>query len=414
MNGLAQLAALHGYEVSGSDRAFDPQLEPFRSLIHLGIQIFEQDGSGINKGTTQVVYSTAIEDDNPDLLKAGKRGIPLLHRTQFLKQLMGDAELIAVAGTAGKTTTTGILGWIFDQLGEDPNVYIGASVLNWKTPQSPGNVRKGASNLWIIEADESDRSFLNFQPTHSIITNISEDHYSLDELRNMFARFRGQTTGTVVEGTTMQPNAKQGGIFEFGDMEFAVPMLGHHNLENALCAIRLCAALGMDLTRVRNALATFRGIERRLEIAGQPNGITIIDDYAHNPAKISAALAAAAEYSHGQVHAYWRPHGFKPLEQGMDLLVDSFTRHWKANGGSIFILPVYYAGGSVERNVSADDLVERLNSTGISATLVSGYPVLKEKLEQCAQPGDVVLGMGARDPELPLFAKRLASEWKTE
>ena len=137
MNGLAQLAAQSDYQVSGSDRAYVPDQTPFAELKNLDIEIFQQDGSGIVPATTKVVYSTAIESDNPDIQKARQLNIPLLHRAEFLKELIGDDELITVAGTAGKTTTTGLLGWIFECLGKDPSVYNGAAVLNWKAPGNP-------------------------------------------------------------------------------------------------------------------------------------------------------------------------------------------------------------------------------------------------------------------------------------
>jgi len=141
MNGLAQLAALSGDPVSGSDRGYDPEAEVFQALENLGIRIFPQDGSGISETTNQVVYSSAIESGNPDLRQAEALGIPLLHRAEFLKQLIGGDDLIAVAGTAGKTTTTGLLGWIFQCLEKDPSVYNGAAVLNWKEhhPTNPSS-----------------------------------------------------------------------------------------------------------------------------------------------------------------------------------------------------------------------------------------------------------------------------------
>ena len=239
MNGLAQLAAQSGYAVTGSDRAYNPDAELFQGLEKLGIQVFSQDGSGIGENTTYVVFSTAIESDNPDIERSNVLKIPLLHRAEFLKELIGNDELIAVAGTAGKTTTTGLLGWIFQCLGKDPSVYNGAAVLNWKKFPTLGNVRKGSSNLWIIEADESDKSFLNFHPTHSIITNISKDHYELDELHTMFDQFEKQTSGVTVHGQTAETQA----------MELSIPMLGKHNLENARCAAQLCIQLGMDQRR---------------------------------------------------------------------------------------------------------------------------------------------------------------------
>ena len=409
MNGLAQLAALSGYRVSGSDRSYDPSALLFQCLEGLGIKIHPQDGNGISQQTNLVVYSTAIEPDNPDILKAKALNIPLLHRSGFLKELVGDAELIAVAGTAGKTTTTGLLGWIFECMGKDPSVYNGAAVLNWRTGNTLGNIRKGSSNLWIIEADESDKSFLNFNPTHSIITNISKDHYGLDELHAMFNQFESQTTGTTIRGQSsdlsVYLNPRTDPYVE------AVPLLGKHNLENARCAARLCAELGMDMDRVLAAVHSFRGIERRLEIAGAANGVTVIDDYAHNPAKIAAALSAVAE-KFGTVHAYWRPHGFTPLHQNLAELADVFVGDWEQHGGSVSILPVYYAGGTVARRSTSSDLAGILESAGIENALVPDYPSLQRKLEKLCQPGDAILGMGARDPELPRFAQRLVAEWK--
>lgn len=401
MNGLAQLAAQSGCTVSGSDRAYHPASRPFDVLEKLGIRITAQDGSGISKQTDKVVYSTAIEPDNPDLIAAREHGIPLFHRAAFLKELVGDGELIAVAGTAGKTTTTGLLGWIFEYLGKDPSVYNGAAVLNWKSDTRLGNVRKGAGNLWIIEADESDRSFLTFHPAHSIITNISKDHYELEELRSMFSQFERQTAGITLRGEHHAAS----------DLDIRTSMIGRHNLENARCAALLCRELGLDMEQVRHAIQQFNGIERRLEIAGHVGGITVIDDYAHNPAKISAALAAVSDTC-THVHAFWRPHGFTPLHQAMDELVDAFSTHWETKGGTLFILPVFYAGGTVERKATSEDLVERLNSAGVPASYVPDYASLKQALETKAVAGDAILGMGARDPELPLFAKRLVTEWK--
>ncbi len=400
MNGLAQLAAQSDYSVTGSDRAYDSNSALFQALEKMDIRIFSQDGSGIDEQTHQVVYSTAIESDNPDLIKAKGLNIPLLHRAEFLKELIGKDELIAVAGTAGKTTTTGLLGWIFESLGKDPSVYNGASVVNWQKPHQPGNIRKGSSNLWIIEADESDKSFLNFHPAHSIITNISKDHYELDELHAMFNQFEEQTSGATIRGPVTD------------DFNLQVPMLGKHNQENARCAAKLCVKLGFNLEQVTDAVSRFKGIERRLEIAGKTEDVTVIDDYAHNPAKIAAALSAVAE-AYGTVHAYWRPHGFAPLFQGMEGLVETFSKHWKQYGGSIFILPVYYAGGTVDKKTNSSNLVNHLVSAGVPARLVQDYTTLKHELEERAQSGDAILGMGARDPDLPQFAKRLVAEWKT-
>lgn len=397
MNGLAQLAATYGLTVTGSDRAYNPEAELFQCLKNLGISIFPQDGTGISEKTDAVVFSTAIEPDNPDIQKSRRLNIPTLHRSEFLKELVGKNELIAVAGTAGKTTTTGMLGWIFQCLGNDPSVYNGAAVLNWKKFPTPGNVRRGTSNLWIIEADESDKSFLHFNPSHSIITNISRDHYELDELHTMFNQFEAQTSGITIRGSGKR---------------IPVSTLGKHDEENAACALDLCLALGLDEAEVLKAISTFKGIERRLEITGTVNGITIIDDYAHNPAKISSALSSLTE-TFGTVHAFWRPHGYGPLAQGLEEYAAAFSNHGATSGGSIFILPVFYAGGTVTRSVEAEDLVERINCAGIPAQVVPDYSALKRELEAIAETGNAILGMGARDPQLPLFSRQLVNEWKT-
>jgi UDP-N-acetylmuramate--alanine ligase len=405
MNGLAQLAALSNYAVSGSDRGYDPEMDPFKTLERLGIDIQPQDGSSITSTVDRVVYSSAIEADNPDLVRARGLKIPKLHRADFLNELIGDDQLIAVAGTAGKTTTTGLLGWIFESLGKDPSVYNGAGVVNWRRTTAPGNVRKGNSKLWIIEADESDRSLLKFHPTHAIITNISRDHFELDELHALFNQFENQTSEITVRGSSF--SAVEFLQSQINQRDF--PMIGKHNLENAGCAARLCHELGMDMELVMDAISRFKGIERRLELIGNPDGITIIDDYAHNPAKIEAALAALPQHI-SDVHAYWRPHGFSPLYQCQDDLIQVFKR---AQLKSLFILPVYYAGGTVERKTDSEEFVGRLNSCGIEAKLVPDYAMLERELKQCACTGDLILGMGARDPELPQFTKRLAAEWKT-
>lgn len=215
----------------------------------------------------------------------------------------------------------------------------------------------------------------------------------------------------VIEGDKFTPCSNHPNSFVYHEVEFTVPVLGRHNLENALCAVRLCSALGLNLELVREALAGFKGIERRLEVAGKAEGITVIDDYAHNAAKISAAVEAASEVGIC-VHAYWRPHGFTPLFQGMDDLVGAFSKHFNSGKGTVFILPVFYAGGTVDRKATSEDLVERLNSAGASAAYVPDYATLKLELEKRACTGDAILGMGARDPELPRFAQKLVAEWK--
>jgi UDP-N-acetylmuramate--alanine ligase len=445
MNGIAQLAAHAGYQVSGSDRATG--LPVFQCLENLGIGIFPQDGSGITKDTDFVVFSTAIESDNPDIQKAKALNTPLLHRADMLAKLCEGKEVIAVAGTAGKSTVTGLLGWIFQCLEKDPTVYCGAPVLNWKQTDSLvgqaspypeslcpsrdqdstrsrirdsneereaslsrsndqrewqpcptlGNVRYG-SGPWIIEADESDKSFLKFHPQHAIITNIAEDHFALDELYKLFSQFECQVSGVVIKHpSTFQP--------------FNLPpsLLGKHNVENVNNALTLCKALGLDMQTCIEAVGSFKGIERRLE----RHGPKVIDDFAHSPVKIAAALeAVSGEFP--EFCAVWRPHGYTPLFQGLENFVDVFSNAWKKGGTrppgafkKLFILPVYFAGGTVSIKVTAEQFVEKLQAAGVPAEFISDFQCLEKRLLEEGLP---VLIMGARDPELPLFARRLAEK----
>jgi UDP-N-acetylmuramate--alanine ligase len=418
MNGIAQLAAHAGYQVSGSDRATG--LPIFQCLEKLGIHIVPQDGSGITTDTDFVVYSTAIEPSNPDIQQSNLLGIPLLHRADMLAKLCEGKEVIAVAGTAGKSTVTGLLGWIFQCLEKDPTVYCGAVMNN-----VGASVRYG-TGPWIIEADESDKSFLKFHPKHAIITNIAEDHFSLDELRKLFAQFECQVSGVVVKNS--EP------------FNCPTPLLGKHNVENINNALTLCKALGLDMQKCIEAVGTFKGIERRLE----RHGPKVIDDFAHSPIKIAAALEAmSGEFP--AFSAYWRPHGYTPLLQGLDGFIEVFCRFFQSlprrerDGASLaslrsnawktpredtrptancrpgdptgrleklFILPVYFAGGTVSIKVTSEQFVEKLNATGVPAEFVESFQCLEKRLLEEGLP---VLGMGARDPELPLFARRLAS-----
>ena len=417
MNGVAQLAAHAGYRVTGSDRATG--LEIFQTLENQGITIVPQDGSGITETTDFVVYSTAIEQDNPDLVEANRLGILPLHRAEMLARLCEGKQVIAVAGTAGKSTVTGLLGHIFQCLGKDPTVYCGAGINNFGS-----SVRVGCSDLWIIEADESDKSFLNFLPDHAIITNIAEDHFELSELQNLFAQFKSQVTGTVVE----QPET----------FDCPSPLIGKHNVENVNNALTLCKALGLDMEKCIAAVSSFKGIERRLERVGD----RVIDDFAHSPVKIAAALdAASGEFE--TFNAVWRPHGFTPLFQGLDGFIEVFSKAWKCRGGvptafergedtastKLFILPVYYAGGTVEKKITSEQFVEKLQAAGVPAEFMPDYNTLEKRLiEESRKSGGTsaspsagigddappkekfgVLIMGARDPELPKFARRLAS-----
>jgi UDP-N-acetylmuramate--alanine ligase len=416
MSSLAQALAAEGWRVSGSDRYADGgrDLEVIRKLRAAGVAIVPQDGQGVAADTAAVVVSTAIESDNPDLAAAQRLGVPVRHRAEMLAELLEGKRSIAITGTCGKTTVTGLVGWVLTALGLDPTVVNGGAVVNWATDRAVGNFRAGRSGWWVIEADESDRSLLRFRPEWAVITNASADHFGLPETLALFESFRAQVRRGVVSGLDAAGAAPagvrlgaDGGRFTYAGREFHVPLLGAHNVENAWHALRLCEALGLDLARAGAALARFGGIQRRLERVGEAGGVIVVDDYAHNPAKIAAALAAVKPY-YRRVVAVWRPHGFGPLRQMLDDLVAVFAEA-AAQGVVVHLLPVYYAGGTANRAVDTDQLVERLRARGAAARLAASYEELGARIGAEAREGDVVLSMGARDPDLPLFARALVA-----
>lgn len=416
MNPLAQAILAAGWQVSGSDRFHDKAdgqpIEVLAKLQKAGVRLFPQDGSGVTSATRAVVVSTAIEADNPDLAAAHARNLPILHRSEMLAELARDRECIAITGTCGKTTVTGMVGWLLEQLGADPTVVNGGIVLNWMNENRIGNVRVGKKGPWVIEADESDRSLLRFHPDWAVITNISADHFSLEESRQLFHIFEGQVKKGVVGGDDtgvppdFSPRISSASVgFTFSGHDFEVPLPGTHNAANALQAVMLMERMGYPLEKVGAALKTFRGIHRRLEVAGRGR-VTVIDDYAHNPAKITAAWTTVVPY-HRRVIGVWRPHGFGPLAQMREELEKMLACVCRAED-RLFVLPVFYAGGTANRQVDSDMFVESLKAKGIVAEWVRDYPTLEARLVELAQPGDVILSMGARDPELPRFAHRIA------
>ena len=417
MNAVAQALRGGGHAVSGSDRYADQgqDLAVIRKLKRAGIAFTPQDGSGVSAATTAVVVSTAIESDNPDLAAAARHGVPVRHRSEMLAELAAGRETVAITGTSGKTTVTGMVGWILEQLGADPTVVNGGALVNWADDERVGNVRLGKSRVFVLEADESDRSCLRYNPDWAILTNQSADHFAMDETRALFAAFRAKVRRGSVAGwdedmpwQVLEPELSAAGSrFEWRGVEFRLPLLGRHNAENALQAALLCERMGYAPAAIARALTGFRGIQRRLEHVGVARGVTVIDEYAHNPAKIAAAWQAVAPY-YRRVLGLWRPHGFKPLAQMFDDMVAMFGRTCRPQD-RLWLLPVYYAGGTVQRQADSDRLVVALQTAGVPAQWVPDYDALMAGLLGEAREGDVALCMGARDPAIPDFARQFVA-----
>lgn len=386
MSALAVTLANLGDEVTGADRTLGTKT--IRELESLGIQCYPDDGTGVDGTVDEVIVSTAIEETNPGLEAAKAFGIPVTHRAQALARALGGRKLVAVAGTCGKSTVTAMLGHILAACGFDPLCVNGARVVDWH-----GAMRFGRGEYAVAEVDESDKSLVAFHPYAAIITNASADHYSKDEMDRVFDAFIADVKGPVIDGRLPDSSG-------LALPECAMP--GEHNRANALLALRMALALGCDEDAARRALAAFGGVERRMQRYGE----NVYDDYAHNPEKLRAMWKALSSLNPGRgVCAVWRPHGYGPLRKMMPDLVDMFNEVVR-ECDKLLLLPVYDAGGTADRTINSRDL---------AASLKAGLALCVDSLDAAYEWMNARRGnfaafavCGARDPELPSLAARLA------
>ena len=441
---LALILRGKGYHVEGSDRALDQgrTADKFEFLRASGITLHAQDGSGVTRADMIVVISAAVEESVPDVRAARKIGAELVTRAELLAQLFNAAQSsIGVAGTSGKSTTTGMTGWILRKAGRNPTIMNGAVMKNFITPDTPfASAVVGDSNLFVSEVDESDGSIALYRPHMAVLNNLSLDHKSLDELRMLFGDFTAKAkiavlnldneetaalaakrSGAAATYSLTNPKADylgtnfraaQDGIaFTVKErdsgaaVDLYLPMPGRHNAANALAAISAARRLGIGLADTAAALGTFAGIRRRLELVGAAKGVTVIDDFAHNPDKIAATLSTLHDFP-GRLLVMFQPHGFGPLGLMKDAFIDGFARH--LNAGDILIMPdPVYFGGTTNRNVTSADIVEGVKMRGWVAFSIPERAQCGDKLIELAKASDRIVVMGARDDTLSQFARDL-------
>ena len=379
MSALATAMVRLGDEVTGADRNLGTPNIAF--LESIGIKCFPDDGSGVDPSTDEVVVSTAIEDDNPGLVRAKALGIPVTHRAKALSRALSSHRLVAVVGTCGKSTVTAMLGHVLAECGLDPFCVNGANVPGWE-----GAVRFGRGEYAVAEVDESDKSLVAFSPYAAVVTNASADHYSKEEMDEVFDAFVKGCEGPVVDGRSV-----------YGEAD--VSALGRHNRNNAFLALEMAKALGCDEERARAALMTFRGVERRL----QRHGENVFDDYAHNPEKLRAMWTTLAERYEGGICVVWRPHGYAPLRKMMDALAEMFNATIRPQD-RLLLLPVYDAGGTTDRSVNSDSLAAKVPRSELVSDLDAAYSWI------VAHKGDFAAfaTCGARDPDLPALARSVS------
>jgi len=444
-SGMLPLAAIlraGGARVAGSDRSLDAgRLAPkFDYLRSLGITLAPQDGSGLAVGMI-LVTSAAVEETIPDVVRANELELPRLTRPQLLAKLLNAAQKsIAVGGTSGKSTVTGMVGWILHALHRQPTVMNGAVMKNFVSPSAPfASALVGDPELFVSEVDESDGSIALYRPTVAVLGNISLDHKEMDELRLLFSGFLAAAGKAVVNlddpetrlladslpaekrisfgfdspgaaligrGLELLPNgvrftAELNG--EKQEVELAVP--GRHNAMNALAALGAVHALGIPLGDAATALARFAGLKRRLETVGTAGGVTVIDDFAHNPDKIAATLATLTAQP-GRLLIMFQPHGYGPLAKMGEELAATFATGMR-DGDRLYLPDPVYQGGTVDRSRGSDWLAEAILSAGGHAEHIPERAAIRERLLSNALPGDRIAILGARDDSLSEFAIEL-------
>ena len=441
---LALIVRQRGHDVAGSDRALDQGrlADKFAALRARGIALFPQDGSGVGGPDSVFVTSTAVEDTIPDVRAARRNGARMMTRAELLARLFNAApRSVGIAGTSGKSTTTGMTGWILDRAGLRPTVMNGAVMRNFVTPEMPfASALVGDGGLFVAEVDESDGSIALYDPHVAVLNNISLDHKSMDELRRLFRAFVAKAEVAVLnldDAETARlaaelPKAQRltyslhdpaadllGGdirpapdgigftVREAGGSPVSVRLRvpGRHNVANALAAMAAAKACGIAPARSAAILPDFRGIRRRLETVGSAGGVTVIDDFAHNPDKIAATLSALHDFP-GRLLILFQPHGFGPLRLMRDGFVEAFAANLNPDDVLVMPDPVYF-GGTVERTVTSDDIVKDVAARGRLARFFPERPACGDHLLGLTRPGDRLVVMGARDDTLSAFAADL-------
>ncbi|MDN2580593.1 UDP-N-acetylmuramate--L-alanine ligase [Aquibium sp. ELW1220] len=430
MSGIAEALHSLGYRVQGSDQSDGANVQRLRDK---GIAVFVGHAAENLGDSEVVVVSTAIRKTNPELLAARERLLPIVRRAEMLAELMRFRQAVAIGGTHGKTTTTSMVAALLDAGGLDPTVINGGIINAYGT-----NARMGAGDWMVVEADESDGTFLKLPAEIAVVTNIDPehlDHYgSFDKVREAFRQFvenvpfygfgvmcidhpevqalvsRIEDRRVVTYGGNPQAavrfrnietdasgcrfdvtirDRKTGAVAEIEGLR--LPMPGHHNVSNATAAIAVAHELGISADAIRKGLLGFSGVKRRFTPTGEWNGVRVFDDYGHHPVEIKAVLRAARESAPGRVIAIAQPHRFTRLRD----LFDDFSSCFN-EADTVMIAPVYTAGEEPIEGITSEALVSRIRSGGHrDARFIAGPEAIAPAIRDMAKAGDFVVFLGA-------------------
>lgn len=441
---LAMIIKGQGHAVSGSDRSYDQgrSLEKFSWIESQGIKLSPQDGSGLSTDMILVV-STAIEPSIPDVRRAQELGIQIIKRADLLARLFNEAKMrIGVAGTSGKSTTTGMVAYALHRLGKNPTMMNGAVVKNFTNELNPfATYLKGDADLFVSEIDESDGSIALYNPRIAVINNIALDHKPLDELIPLFVTYAKKAEHVIIPYESpyidhVKAEIDPRKILSFGlhhsadihatkinfghdeisaeivsgieQASLSLKTIGEHNVMNALAALAVLKSSGVPFIESCEALNGFSGIKRRMEFVGRSEqDIVVIDDFAHNPDKIAASLKAL-KHQQGRLLVLFQMHGFGPLRLMRFELAHAFAEFLEAD--DILCMPeVLYLGGTVDRSYTAKDFIDELKPAHKNAYWFETRDEAVAALIGQAKPHDRLIVMGARDDTLSDVAKFILS-----
>src|SRR5690554_3743930 len=434
MSAIAQYLNGIGKQVSGSDRMFgqSTKQEIEQQFENLGISCFEQNASGITADTDVVIISTAIEESNIEYQKALSLSIPIVKRSEILAAISNNTKSIAIGGTSGKSTTTAMVFHILEHGGKAPSLITGAGLASLQKHNIPGNAWVGKGEWLVIEADESDGSIVSYQPEIGVVLNIDRDHKEFSELEELFATFKSHTKSHFIVnqncmraaqlsadtkndfGTDTQCGIHGAGFSQTGcsisftvnDIPCTIPVIGKHNMENALAALAIAVKTDIPLANAIEALQTFEGIYRRAQLIGKTDtNISVIDDFAHNPAEVSAIIQACQSIGK-RVIAWFQPHGFGPLKFMHEELAEQVA-HTLRPHDVFYISAVYYAGGTVAKDIHPSVVSDAISQHNKQAHCIESKDEFRAKIHSLVQDDDVIIIMGARDPELQAFAQTI-------
>lgn len=434
VSALASFMADQGHEVYGSDRSFDlDQHHPaYAPLTAKGVKIVPQDGSGIQPGLDLVVFSTAVEKDLPEPRRCAELGLKTQTRPEFLAGLVSSHETFAVAGTSGKSTTSGILAYLLRELGKDPSFVGGGRVSQFKDKGNLGNAVAGKSRLLVVEACESDGSIVTYKPAITLLLNLDFDHHSVEKTAEMFRILCANTSRRVIvnaddahlrdlnlpgaatfgveracdyraEAIDLKPLSSE---FTLRGTRFRTSLPGLYNVYNALASLATLAEFGIPLANCVEPLASFRGIDRRFDVyLNEPRGSFVMDDYAHNPHKIASMMEMTRQIRDSITYVF-QPHGFAPTRMMKLEYIDAIARNLRDTDRAV-ILPIFYVGGTVAKDISSEDLAAGIRRAGKAA--LAGT---REEVLQNAKAGESYVVFGARDESLSGFAEAVAQAVK--